>query len=335
MKKLVKIFVIVILAIAVLIGLYWGGIRLLDNLHDSKLNKERINGSTTLSNYVKYHDLEHSYIYNKYNGEDEDISLNFYAKNIKCDLIEDKNILYYSDGIMILDDYTVYETAFTSEKTFSNGQQCKPIETDVKFNRLQIHYNTPYLIGDNKIYTIDSTRKKLVEANNVPSHDTSNESSVYIGDFTKRIILTNEIVKTSNNFDNFAVLKTDGQVYLQKYNSISHVLESESVLVSSKEYGKILDFVYSIDTFDIEYPGIQFDEYKIILLVTEKGLYYLKNKNNQDYIDSTPEYELVSSDIYTKYSKDVKYIGSDYIFTTDNNIIRTSMLCKDIDKDVK
>ena len=40
-------------------------------------------------------------------------------------------------------------------------------------------------------------------------------------------------------------------------------------------------------------------------------------------------------EIYNKYKADIKYIDTNYIFTTDNNIIATDMLCRDLDREVK
>ncbi len=73
----------------------------------------------------------------------------------------------------------------------------------------------------------------------------------------------------------------------------------------------------------------------IVRIVSDKGLFYIKQTSEQQYIDVEPTYELVKSEIYDKYKTDVKYIDAKYIFTTDNNIIETYILCREIDKEVK
>ena len=323
MKKTFKIVIIVVIVLAILLGILVGWDFFEGFFKRNKLNNERINNSTTLSNYIKYHDWEHTQY------SDDLLALYGNMEDIKCDILKDKDVLYYYDGIMILDDYSIYETAFSSDKTYSNGQQCKQIQTDIKIDRLQLHYMQLFLISeDGKYYIIDKNTKKLIEV----STDFYEEK--YISKFTQQTLSNKDIVKTSNNFDNFAVLKTDGQVYLQKYNAISHVLESETLLISSEKYGKVLDFEYSNEISNLN-SDTQLDSYEITLLITEKGLYYLKTTNNQEYIDSTPNYELVSSDIYSKYKDDIKYINNIYVITKDNYIIRTYELCNDIDKEVK
>jgi len=103
---------------------------------------------------------------------------------------------------------------------------------------------------------------------------------------------------------------------------------NETLLYSNKDYGHITDFFYF-------YGGEGNKDNKITRIVSDKGLFYIKQTNDQQYIDTEPIYEMVASDIYNKYKADIKYINANYIFTTDNNIIKTDMLCRDIDKEVK
>lgn len=330
MKKVFKIVGIVAIVVVVLVCLFGGILFFGDKLEKHKLDNDRINHSKTLSQYVKYHGL--GYV------ESSVEEMYFHAQDIKCDLLKDKNILYYGDDFLVLDDYTIYETAFTSNKTYSNGQQCKRLETDIEIDRIQIAYHTLYFISkDNKYYTLDFTDKTLMKSEQfsvnkmllddetiikyVPSHS---ESNAY----------------TSQN--NFIVLKNDGKLYEYQfdgnYKSTTGKWEYnllQKQLLSNQDYGRITDFVYSRDyPYHLGYDK-ELDNEMLMQIVSDKGLYYLKQTSEQQYIDTEPTYELVASDIYNKYKADIKFIDSNYLFTTDNNIIRTEMLCRDIDKEVK
>lgn len=326
MKKFFKVLIIIIVAVVVAVGLYWGFFYLSEKVRDSKLDNERINGSTTLSKYIEYHDTEHT--------RDIETSLDFYAEDIQCDLLKDRNILYYNGDILVLDDYTIYETAFNSDKIYSNGQQCKKIETDIKIKGLQIQTGTLYLIGeDNKYYRIETGQKTLKEINQ------REDATAYFFVENANIKMIRPIYKQSNtgtNINAYIVLKNDGQIYEQEYerkhnsttNETKTIMINENLLYSNKDYGYIRDFFYF-------YGGEGNKDNKITKIVSDKGLFYIKQTNDQQYIDTEPTYEMVASDIYNKYKADIKYINGNYIFTTDNNIIETDMLCRDIDKEVK
>lgn len=321
MKK--KIVLIVVAVVILVVGYLAWELFISDFIRDTRRDNDRINNSKTLSQYVEYHTPE-------YTGGTLD-SLNFYAQDIKCDLLKDRDILYYGDDILVLDDFTIYETAFTSDKTYSNGQQYKQIATDIEIKGIKIAYYTLYLISeDNIYYQFNLTDKSLMKSNS--------------GELYKIFLDDNSVIKfvdaTPNEyadiFKKYVVLKNDGQVYEQEYEikyttKWEYTLLSENVLLSTKDYGHITDFDYTTGrdyTIGRDYIGIT-------RIVSDKGLYYLKQTSDQQYIDTEPTYELVASDIYNKYKADIKYIDINYIFTTDNNIIRTDMLCRDIDKEVK
>ena len=330
MKKIFKILSIISILIVLGICLFIGGLYLSEHLHNKKLAKERINGSTTLSNYIKYHDVEHT--------KDINSPFSFYAKDIKCDLLKDKNILYYfpqnmntSDGILIFDDYSLYKTAFKSDKTYSNGQQCKQISPDIKFKRFQIQNGGLYLIGENnKYYTLDTEQEDVRELDTFRISD-ENVYRFIENEHIKKIQYLN-FISDNNRKDVYAVLKDDGQIYEQYYqykvDSGKYVMIDEKVFFSNNDYGHISDFIYNYMGEGNIHNGIKG-------IVSDKGLFYLKQTDDQKYIDTEQTFEMISSDIYSKYKADIKYINGNYVFTTDNNIIATNMLCEDIDKEVK
>jgi len=323
-----KNLVIIVIAIVIIVGGYLAWEMFIrDFIEETQHNNNRINNSKTLSQYIKYHEWG----YTDYT-DDYSMSLNFYAENIKCDILNEKNITYvYDDSwdnlFLLFDDYTIYETAFKSDKLYSNGQQYKQIDTDIKIKKVKVLFNKPYFITeDNKYYSFDVTTKKFkeIEKQNMGWYDFEKIAT---------LLKDEHIVKAiSNQSGKFVVLKNDGQVYLQEYNPESKnnkdylVLSNDTLLLSNKEYGNIIDCEYS-----------QYGENKVGItkVVSDKGLYYLKQTNDQQYIDTEATYEIVASDIYTKYKSDIRYIDTNYVFTTDNNIIKTDMLCRDIDKEVK
>ena len=330
MKKVFKILSIIVVVVIIGIGLYIGWIYLLEQLHYKKLDRERINGSTTLSKYIEYHDIEHTRYY-----EEE---LSFFAKSIKCDLLKEKDILYYfgynmGNGYLILDDYSIYKTAFKSDKTYSNGQQCKQIANDTKLKRFQLQNGGLYFISENnKYYDIDPEKEDVreIDFNDLSYEDVKkfiNKENIKKIQYLNRISGDNAV-----NASVYAVLKDDGQIYEQqyqyKYNIGKYVMISEKVLYSNEDYGNITDFIYN-------YMGEGNSNNGIYGIVSDKGLFYLKQTDDQKYIDTEKTYEMVSSDIYSKYKNDVKYVNGDYIFTVDNNIIKTNMICRDIDKEIK
>ena len=327
MKKMLKIVIIVAIVLAILFGILVGWDFFEGFFERNKLDNERINGSTTLSNYIRYHDVAHT--------KDMDSPFRFYAENIKCDLLKDRDILYYSDGIMVLDDYSVYETAFTSDKTYSNGQQCKQIQTDIKIKQMKIIFETPYFISeDNKYYILSNNELTELEIKNLLPYDFAKQTTLLKDETIKKVI--------AYQGDNVYIIKNDGQVYKQEYKfddngavglnnyTYSYKLINEELLLSNKDYGNVVDIAYSLYDNDIEKP-----DFKIKRIVSDKGLFYLKQTDDQKYINAEKTYEMVASEIYNKYNSDVKYINADYIFTTDSNIILTETLCNNIDKEVK
>lgn len=328
MKKGVKIVVIILVTIVSIIAILIAGVFAMDFLEDIKLRNERINKSTTLSKFVEYHDWKHV-------GGTLG-ALEFHAKDIKCDLLENKKILYYDGdyffsnnkitGILILDDYTIYETAFNSDMLYSNGQQYKKLDINVKIKRLQTQYSNLYLIGeDNKSYVINSEKKIINESEPngvIEKHLLKDDSIISF----KRVVLDDGTAR-------YIVLKKDGQIYEQQYESkyssaeSKHIVKriNEKVLYSNNEYGYIKYFTYgNIGTHN----GMG-------SIVSDKGVYWAKETVEQQYIDIEPTYELVLSEVYNRYKSDILYVNSEYVFTKDKNIVSIDALIRDLDKDMK
>ena len=53
------------------------------------------------------------------------------------------------------------------------------------------------------------------------------------------------------------------------------------------------------------------------------------------YQDIKCEKKILESEIYKKFSKDIKYIGDNYTILSDNSIIETNYLTYSLDKDLR
>lgn len=326
MKK--KIILIIVSVVIIVVGYIAWEMFISDFIRNLQRDNNRINNCTTLSKYVEYHSM--GYVENM---NDE---MSFYAENIKCDILNDKSIKHLYDDtwdniLLVLSDNTIYQTAFRSDKVFSNGQQYKQTGTDIQIKRVQKQDNAMILASeDNNYYKIeDGCEIKEIERIGIYNNNfIDNESIIKIQGYYKP---TND----GNTKKVYLTLKTDGQIYEQeyetKYNSTTdktdYILKNEKILFSNADYGHITDFKDgTLSHYNIN---------GVTKIVSDKGLFYIKQTNDQQYIDTEPVYEMVASDIYNKYKADIKYIDTNYIFTTDNNIIATDMLCRDLDREVK
>lgn len=283
MNKIIKVVSVIIIVVAIIVALIFLGMG-----KDKEAKEDKINEPMSLSQ--------------EYSDSD------FYARNIKCDLLKEKEILYYDGEILILDDYTIYETAFNSDKVYSNNLQYKQIDLGIQVKRIHLNktsYPRPkiYLENiDNKFYNFST--------------------SEYVDQSTFGLILKDENIKISirdmrNLRENrYIVVKNDGQVYSQVY--YAGKVKEETVLLSNQDYGHITDIAIN-------------DRWEVTRIVSDRGIFWLKEIQTEEsskYIDVEPEYKFVLSDTYTKYKDDILYMNSEFIFTTDNNILKTDMLCK-------
>ena len=115
MKKIIKVVSIIVIVSAIIVALIFLGV--------GKEKEEDKKDPITLSQECNDSD--------------------FYARNIECDLLEEKEILYYDGEILILDDYTMYETAFNSDKVYSNNQRYKQIDLGVQVKRIHVMKESP------------------------------------------------------------------------------------------------------------------------------------------------------------------------------------------------
>ena len=334
MKKVFKIIIIVIVVLAILFGLFIGLIYLSKYLHKAQLNRERINNSKTLSQYIENHDQEHTLA--------KDNTCNFLGidtKNINCDLLDNHNILFYyldeNSGILILDDYSIYETVFGTDKLYSNNKQYKTLDLGINIKRIQTQIDEIYFITDNNEYYYFDKYSHSISKKNV---DTYSITDNLLKDDTIVKIITYR-TNAEKECNEYYVLKTDGQVYMQEYNYLNSTSFIKETLYLSKDtYGKITDVEYGSYIRNSANSSIEYKTTDIIKLVSDNGLYYLKpiqTEDSEKYVDIEPTYEMSKSEIYSKYKDDIISMNCKYVFTKDNSIINTNYLCNDLDKEVK
>lgn len=311
-KKIFKVLSVLIIIVVLCIGLYIGFVLLSSKIRDIKNNNERIYNSKTLSQYINNHSSERLQCAGC--GD-----LGFRLQDFKCDEIKDKEIIYFNHDILVLSDYKIYEVLLSNDKLYSNNQQCKKVDTgDIKIDGLFVAYESAYFKSNDSFYSFMTTAYNNKEFRKIDEFD-----------ITKSIIvmITNNhsIIGVDNN--NIYYTIKDGNIYKVSLTNYPYEIKSEEIIISKDEYGyiKSADMSRNVDL-------------QITQLITDRGIYTLKKKKDQDcekYVDVSCEYELVLSDIYSKYSKDIRYMGNRLTILNDNNIIDTTLFFNELDKEVK
>ena len=137
------------------------------------------------------------------------------------------------------------------------------------------------------------------------------------------------------------ILKSDNNIYklIYKDGSGSVVFDKEELYKSLKEYGNI-KYIYLTNFFYSSKSGrdYQLEDNTITTIISDKGYYYLdevKTDECSKYKDIECKLELKESEIYKRFSKDIKYIGQQYTILSDNSVIRTGYLTYPLDKDLR
>lgn len=322
MKKVFKLLGIICIVILVLVGGLLGYYK----IEQIMMNNER-KSSKTLTEYVRTHSWKYV--------ENSDKEISFVGENLKCNVLTDtkkediKGIVGGYDNIYIFLNNNSYISLSTdNEKLYSNNQNCKKNDLDIDTKDIKIMNNDVYIISkDNKVYRANNDVKF-----NIEEYTYDYDSSIYmlLNDDIKNII--------SLNSHDAIVLKKDNSLYRQNYRSnynsgkVTFFTENEEIFVSNSEYGNILNA--TVD-YDLSKSPIEF---KLNTLLTDKGYYYygeVKTEKCTKYEDIECEKKILESEIYKKFSKDIKYIGTKYTILNDNSIIETKYLTYPLDKDLK
>ena len=306
MKKIFKIIGIIVIVIVVLIGAVFGYTK----IKQSMMNNERRN-TMTLMEYIKTH---------------ESPVLYFVSKELKCDALD--NIKLLTSDRLITKDNEIYDISF--DKLFSNNQNCKKIETNINISNIRDGF---IFSKDNKFYNI------------------SDFEEVGIADYLQIYLLDKNIIKIiESDYDeingkiNLLVFKNNN-IYKQTYNITNGengfnkiTFEKEELYKSLEEYGNIKYITFEPYLYTNSGKNIQLEENTITTIFSDKGYYYLEEIITDEckkYQDIECELEFNESEIYKRFSNDVKYVGQTYTILSDNSVIQTKYLTYPLDKDLR
>ena len=346
-KKIIKIIAIVFVVLIGGVIVINVGREMIDKAKTNaeiKKNEEGRKNAKTLMEYVSYHNGDYYSCY-----DDDCYYMEFRAKDVKCDALTD-DIMYLSYDILISNSGEIYD--FSYDKLYSNNQNCKKKDTDIKakaikYNATTNGNNIMILTDDNKVYD-----EQLDPLDERFEYDTV--KSVVYRDNNIKLLYDNMIMDTYeyngwNNKDRYTVtvLKKDNKIYTQIYNGIrdynkeknTYTFVKEDLYKSLEEYGNIKELYVAtaFNSMDTK-KQYQFDDYTISAIVSDKGYYYLSEIKTDEcvkYEDVKCELELKESEMYKKFSKDIKYIGKEITILSDNSVISTDYLTYPLDKDLK
>lgn len=323
MKKVFKIIGIIVIVIVVLVGSVFG----FKKIRQTNMNNERRNAKT-LMEYIRTHSADYLMC-----NSSECPSMYFEENKFICD-IDYNNIKDFQSDYFVTKDNEIYDISFN--ELYSNNQNCKKREIDINIKNIQDYYifskdNKVYNISsleearitdDIQIYSIDKDIKKIIESdyNNV---DYTNSPKLPVIVFKNNNIYK-QIYKIIKNYDGNGTNKL--------------TLEDEKIHKSLEEYGNIkyISFGGSFYTYSGKY--YQLEDNTITTIISDKGYYYLDEVKTDEctkYKDIECKLELKESEIYKRFSKDIKFIGGGNTILSDNSVIRTGYLIYPLDKDLK
>lgn len=351
MKKVFKIIGIIVIVIVALVIAYQIFIVISDKIYDNnvkkeqeKLQEERINAKT-LMEYVKTHDYSITLTCDENKQNCDKYYMEFTTKNFKCDALD--NIKVLDNNYLITKDNEIYDISF--DGLYSNNQNCKKKDTNIDIkNIVSIANIDNYLIltKNNKLYNINidnemkgqypSFAKTLLNDNNITHIIHRDQNNNYDDNMSREIMAL--------------VLKKDNKIYKQYYNEkgiyndniqtfdYKITFKREEVYKSLEEYGNIQEIVTSNYYTSNSGKNYQLEDNTPTTIISDKGYYYLDEVKTDEcikYKDIECKLELKESEIYKRFSKDIKFIGGQYTILSDNSIIETRYLTYPLDKDLK
>ena len=352
MKKVFKIIGIIVIVIIALVIAYQVFIVISDKIDDNnvikeqeKLQEERRNAKT-LMEYVKTHDSK--YIQCENGNDCNTYNMEFTKKDFKCDAL-DKDIKFLGNNYIITKDNEIYDISF--DELYSNNQKCKKRDIDINIKDIKFKVDgafggIKFISDDNKLYNenlskIDDSFEFITVESKV--YQDNNIIGIY-GSIDSDTIEYNGW----NNKDKHTlmVLKKDNKIYKQTYYDIvnfdtkkhTYTLEKEEFYKSLEEYGNIQYIDLSYYYLDSNGNNRELKEKTITTIISDKGYYYLDEVKTDEctkYKDIECKLELKESEIYKKFSKDIKFIGEQYTILSDNSIIETRYLTYPLDKDLR
>ena len=324
MKKIFKIIGIIVIVIVVLIGAVFGYTK----IKQSMMNNERRN-ARTLMEYVKTHSWEYLDC-----SDSNCLDMHFEENKFICDIDYNK-IKDFQRDYFVTKDNEIYDISF--HELYSNNQNCKKATLDTNIKAIKGNY---VLDKNNNLYTLqqnDRGKRILQEYSNALSYEKTiidlmnNDNIDYIynitSDYSKGEIYA-------------LILKSDNNIYklIYKDGSGSVVFDKEELYKSLEEYGNIKYITFEPYLYTNSGKNIQLEENTITTIFSDKGYYYLEEIITDEckkYQDIECELEFKESEIYKRFSNDVKYVGQTYTILSDNSVIQTKYLTYPLDKDLR
>ena len=325
MKKVFKIIGIIVIVIVVLVFGMYG----YEAIKDSIREKERINAKT-LMEYVKTHNYE----YLNCESASKCLDMQFEENKFVCD-IDYNNVKDFKSSYFVTKDNEIYDISYYG--LYSNNQNCKKATIDTNIKAIKGEY---VLDNNNKLYTLQQDEKNSTI---LKEYDYLGSWGKIINDIMNNDNIHNVLNITSDYSKNeiyALILKSDNNIYklIYKENLGNAVFDKEELYKSLEEYGN----TKHIDLSNF-YSGSSGKDYKleyntITTIISDKGYYYLTEIETDEckkYQDIECKLELKESEIYKKFSKDIKFIGEHYTILSDNSVIKTGYLTYPLDKDLK
>lgn len=237
---------------------------------------------------------------------------------IKCDELKTNEIMYLGYNYVVFKNGEMYSILNDEQELYSNNQQCKKVDLSFKIKQVL----SSYLIDENNNYY-------QVE------YDSNGDIKILVNNEVYGVIKTlveNGNVKDFSSYYNsendrieYYVLKTDGNIYEQNYDTkfdeyygyqISTLVD-EKIVLSNEIYGNINGFMMN-------------NSNEIDIIYTSNGIYVLKEIGEDcgKYQDVKCAKELVLSEEYKKFGSEIRYTGFPYSLTNDNVIFDLKIIKK-------
>ena len=348
MKKIFKIIGIIVIVIVALVIAYQIFIVISDKIDDNnaikeqeKLQEERRNAKT-LMEYVKTHDYK--YIQCENGADCNTYNMEFTKEDFKCDTLD--NIKTFNSNYFITKDNEIYDISF--DELYSNNQNCKKRDTNIDIKNIVKDNVYGYIIlsKDNKLYrgnleeemhsSYSSFEKVLISDDNITNIISIDQNNNYDDNMSREIMAL--------------VLKKDNKIYKQYYNEkaiyndnrqtydYKITFKREEIYKSLEEYGNINSIIVDNNYTSKSGKFYKLEDNTPTTIISDKGYYYLDEVKTDEcikYKDIECKLELKESEIYKKFSKDIKVIGEQYTILSDNSVIWTGYLTYPLDKDLK
>ena len=212
------------------------------------------------------------------------------------------NIRYMTDGLMILEDGTIYELSLGQK--YANKQNCKIADTSKKVVSI---FDDKYFKSNDDRYYYLSNKQDDSSYKEVPKTD----NTYILIDLLLKDATNVKIVSGNSSSGEYYALKSNGNIYkyiITRDNSTRvETITSTTLVFDKKDYGgsKIIDFNYageSLNTF----------------IKTSDKVYRMKVSNAEKcnkYADITCKYKLMEDELFLEYGDRIIFFNGKYLIT--------------------